>query len=211
VDWMNQDWATRNCLDWFDHSEPRPLAQKLLAVPEFYKRYQNYLDTIARLIIAPESIFPHLDSLRDLITDAAISDTYRILDYGYSMNDFFNGFTQTIDNHTPYGIKPFLTLRKSKIVEQLPPNALPGLTSGIPGWFSFYPNPAVNEIHITLSTGLLQDHCIISDPVGKRWIEFDQKPGQQEILVPINNLPPGPYLIIMENMEQKSCKKLIKR
>jgi spore coat protein CotH len=43
VDWVNRDWATRDCSDWLSHSESRPLAEKLLAVPAFRAYYYDFL------------------------------------------------------------------------------------------------------------------------------------------------------------------------
>ena len=91
VDWLGKDWAKRNCFTWQKTSEPRPLATKLLAVPTFRQQYARYLDTLTRFITLPDSIFPRIDFLHDLVTPAAVADPYRPLDYGYSIADFHNG------------------------------------------------------------------------------------------------------------------------
>jgi spore coat protein CotH len=210
VDWMNEDWATRNCLDWYVQSEPRPLAQRLLTVPEFKTKYERYLDTIARSIIDEESIFPHIDSLKNLITGAVANDTYRTLDYGYSMNDFFNGFIQAIDGHTPYGIKPFLTKRKSKILEQLPPDAEPDSPPVTSGEFSFYPNPATDLIHIIFPANQGQVNITITDPLGKIWITSTMDMNQTNVPVPVGILVPGIYLVTGEYNGYRSSKRLLK-
>ena len=141
VDWVNRDWATRNCLDWFTHSDPRPLATKILSIPEFDAKFQRYLDTLARKIITPGFIFPHIDSLKNLITDAVLEDTYRTLDWGYSETEFYNGFTGTVDSHTPYGIKPFLTTRSATILQQLTFTSV-AETANDTHSISLFPNPA---------------------------------------------------------------------
>ena len=211
VDWMNQNWATRNCIDWYAHSEPRPLAQRLLSFPAFLGKYERYLDTIARYIIAPDSIFPHIDSLRNLITAAAIDDTYRVLDYGYTMSDFFNGYIQKVDDHTPYGIKPFLTLRKTKILEQLPPSAEPELNKEAQELFSFYPNPAGNEIILTFSGISMPADVVISDLSGKLLIKVRYENIQQVTRIPVSILQPGIYLITAVRNGKASCQKLLKK
>jgi CotH kinase protein/Secretion system C-terminal sorting domain len=119
IDWLGKNWAKRNVYKFQHSTDPRPLVTKLLAVPSFKLQYTKYLDTIARLIIHPDSIFPCVDFLHNLIKPAAIDDVFRTLDYGYSINDFDNSFTETIDNHTPYGIKPFFTLRRDSILAQI--------------------------------------------------------------------------------------------
>jgi hypothetical protein len=119
VDWLGKNWAKRNVYKFQHSTEPRPLVSKLLAVPSFKLQYTKYLDTIARLIIHPDSIFPRVDFLHNLIKPDAIDDVFRTLDYGYSINDFDQSFTETIDNHTPYGIKPFFILRRDSILAQI--------------------------------------------------------------------------------------------
>ena len=143
VDWEGQDWATRNCLDWLKPGESRPLAQKLLAVPAFNNKYMHYLDSIARNILFPSLIFPPIDAMKDLIYSAAAEDHYRTLDYGYTTANFLDAFSFQIDNHTPYGIKPFLALRRSKILEQLQAFAVPELTANGLSPLNVYPNPGV--------------------------------------------------------------------
>jgi len=126
VDWLGKDWTTRNCLAWHNNSEPRPLATKLLAVPEYKSKFIHYLDSLTRYIVHPDSIFPRINTYEALITEAAAEDTYRTLDYGYDLNDFHAGFDQTVDGHTPYGIKPFLIQRSIRTKSQIA-----GLVSGV--------------------------------------------------------------------------------
>lgn len=75
------------------------------------------MDSIARFILNPDLIFPKIDTMHLLISDAAITDSFRTLDYHYTISDFHNGFTQKIDNHSPYGIKPFIDRRRSSILK----------------------------------------------------------------------------------------------
>jgi hypothetical protein len=108
-----------NCLAWLPSNQPRPLGAKLLAVPAFKDQYIRYLDTLTRFITNPGIIFPRIDALEAQISSAAQEDWYRSLDYGYTFADFQNGFDQTIDGHTPYGIKPFLGIRHDRIQDQI--------------------------------------------------------------------------------------------
>ncbi|MFN8135793.1 MAG: CotH kinase family protein [Bacteroidales bacterium] len=152
VDWVNRDWATRNCLDWYSHSGPRPLVSKILAVPEFNRKYQLYLDTIVRNVTNPVTIFPHIESLKAQIDDAVATDTYRTLDYGYSLADFNNGFIKQVDGHTPYGIKPFLTTRYT---HPLYSNChLPEFRKLMVKRFHvLYPNPVAEKTYFLKNTG----------------------------------------------------------
>ncbi len=119
VDWVNKDWATRNCLSWQVSNDPRPLATKLLAVPGYKQKFVQYLDTITRLITCPDSIFARVDALHNLVAPAAETDIFRTLDFGYTTTDFHKGFEATVDAHTPYGIKPFLAARYQNTLSQI--------------------------------------------------------------------------------------------
>ncbi|MCX6270998.1 MAG: CotH kinase family protein [Bacteroidetes bacterium] len=195
VDWSGIDWTTRNCLDWLNHNEPRPLTSKLLAIPSFRNRYELFLDTLARCRIAPDSIFPRIDSIKDLITPAAITDTYRTMDYGYTFDDFKNGFIQTIDDHTPYGIKPFLNARKQSILDQIHPAGI-GDTEGKTPW-TVFPNPASGSITLFAEENFFTvSRLFILDIYGRPVKEFPVKSGNNNhFQLAVSDLVAGFYFI----------------
>lgn len=198
VDWVNRDWATRNCLDWYAHSEPRPLATKLLAIPAFQEKYRRYLDTIARTIILPDSIFPHIDAMKEMIANAAAADTFRTLDYGYTMTDFNNGYTQTVDSHTPYGIKPFLEKRSTTILQQLQAASLPEDASvGIN--LSVFPNPASERITLSGEPNRGDRQGWIVDIMGRQVQTIYWPKNQGSVSFSVMELPSGIYTIAVEN------------
>jgi hypothetical protein len=95
-----------------------------------------------------------------LITPAAIIDNFRTLDYGYDINDFHNAFTQSIDNHTPYGIKPFFTTRRNMTLSQLPLGT--GVTDTYPLKFTVYPNPVLDKIFVSAPLGIDWEWVILN-------------------------------------------------
>lgn len=151
VDWVNRDWAKRDLSVWHRTGEPRPLITKLLEVPQFKQQYLQYLNDITENITHPDAIFPRIDDLRRLITPSAMADTYRTLDYGYSMNSFYDGFEKAVDVHTPYGIKPFLVTRYVNTRNQLTSILRVTATDaagkdGNESHLSVYPNPCTDRI-----------------------------------------------------------------
>ncbi|NVO19176.1 MAG: CotH kinase family protein [Bacteroidetes bacterium] len=207
VDWMNEDWATRDCKQWLMLSEPRPLATGLLNVPALKAKYEQYLDTIVRRFTLPDSIFPHIDSLRNLISSAAEADTYRTLDWGYSVSDFYNGYDQTIDQHTPYGIKPFLLLRRSKILEQLHPQSIS--ESDANTGFSVWPNPASDRITIYSTLNVDEIRYELSDIQGRKWLRGKLKKGEANIS--LQKLPAGNYVLKLLSNDHQQSKILVKQ
>jgi hypothetical protein len=212
VDWVNRDWATRNCLDWITHTngELRPLATKILSISEFDAKFQRYLDTIARQIINPNFIFPHIDSLKTLITAAAIADTYRTLDYGYTVADFNNGFVSTVDSHTPYGIKPFLTTRSSTIIQQLTFTPVSETEVGIHS-ISLFPNPAGEIITLNTSAADIARKGLIYDIMGKQQSTFELNAGQTEKLISVDDLLPGVYMLVLNNKGNITSRRFVKK
>lgn len=211
VDWMKQDWATRNCLDWYYHNEPRPLASKLLSIPVFFHKYQCFLDTIARRIIEPDSIFPHIDQLEKLITKAAEEDTYRTLDYGYSINAFHNGFTRTVDGHTPYGIKPFLSLRKANILEQLKTSAVPDYLQVNIESVTIFPNPAGDFINLIFSGTGRDLNLSVSDCMGRAHFEREIQGSQNMVKLSLKDLPAGIYILTVKTTKVSFSRKFVRK
>lgn len=210
VDWIGKDWATRNCLNWWHETEPRPLASKLLAIPSFQKIYKLYLDSIARFIINPDSIFSHVDDLKNLVSEAALTDVYRTLDYGYTMSDFYNGFSQRIDGHTPYGIKPFLTTRLQYILQQIHPLGIVHDQKNEIFYFLF-PNPAVSIITVQ-GTKINKDRNVwIADLAGNFVLSQTWTKGTSSIGIDVNNFKPGLYTLIIESGQNISTQKFIKQ
>ena len=193
-DWLNTDWTTRNCLSWYNHSEPRPLASKILSVPEFMARYRRYLDTVARQLLKPSLIFPHIDSLKNMVTSAALSDTYRSLDYGYTASDFFNGFIGTVDSHTPYGIKPFIEKRYSALLQQLSITAVPEeVSKGLA--LNLYPNPVHDRLIVNISPESIDRRCSVIDMTGRELESITLLRNLDNAVIQVGDLIPGIYTL----------------
>jgi hypothetical protein len=210
VDWLNKDWATRNCLDWINHNQPRPLAVKLLAIPAFQDKYRHYLDSIARYIILPDSIFPHINLLKELIISAAVEDTFRTLDYGYTIADFNNGFTLTVDDHTPYGIKPFLTTRQASIIRQLPAASVSDLNAA-GSQITLFPNPATTQITISSLPSAYSRHIKVADILGRQKELYEWEKNQGSVNIQLGELLPGVYTLIIESQGHTGYAKFIKK
>jgi hypothetical protein len=211
VDWFGIDWAERNCLDWTNKSISLPLAEKILAVPSFFNRYKLFLDTIAKTVINPDSVFPRIDALKILVTPAAVADTFRTLDYGYSIADFNNGFTQSIDAHTPYGIKPFLSTRKNTILNQLQLSGIQCTSSSVPA-MRFGPNPARENITISLEKAVLYSVNVkITDLYGQlRKEQFWNTVIDPELTIPVSEMLPGIYFLSFDFQGTRFTARFIK-
>jgi spore coat protein H len=196
IDWLGVDWTKRHCLAWQHSSEPRPLAAKLLAVPAFQDQYIRYLDTITRFIVHPDSIFSRINLLHQLIIPAAAEDTYRTLDYGYTMTDFHQGFTQTVDGHSPYGIKPFLEIRHDSTMAQIGRILSSSNTPGAPALsFSIYPNPASGWLFIQAGAEVFSEITDgeVCDMTGRILARWEWEVTEAPIQLDVKDFPQGFY------------------
>jgi hypothetical protein len=212
VDWVGVDWGTRDCRYWINQSISLPLAQKLLAIPIFFNKYKMFLDTIARNVINPDSIFSSIDSIKELIHQAAIEDTFRTLDYGYTNSDFNDGFIKAVDQHTPYGIKPFLSSRKQSILTQLNPSGINNNDDGMTE-LKVFPNPASENI--TISPGNISQLPVkgkIIDSFGKIRGEFlINDKNESQMTLPVYYLAAGLYLLRVESSGMIYQSKFVKK
>jgi spore coat protein H len=203
VDWVNRDWATRDCADWLSHSEPRPLASKLLAVPAFREYYYQALDSVTRYITRPDSIFPKIDALKALILPFVPADTFRSLDYGYTFNDFELGFTGTVDGHTPYGIKPFLGTRYNSTIGQLAAVKTTEVQD-ITQLITAFPNPfgAGEVLHLHSKAFLKSDLQVnIVDLQGRTVHRADWPAYEATLELELSNLAAGKYWAILQRKD----------
>lgn len=193
IDWFGVDWGTRDCMHWINAQANLPLAKKVLAEPLLLDRYVRYLDTIARQVIDPDVVFPKIDAMKALIRQAAAEDPFRPLDYGYTLADFDDSYTQPIDSHTPYGLKPFFVTRRAKILEQLPPIGAAPDEPGTAG-FTVFPNPATDRIRLVLpgDDGGAVEAAILDMHGG---IVSRQQTGANDRTLSVARLSPGFYLL----------------
>lgn len=159
-----------------------------------YYLYQNPVDsTFDFITYDPDTIFPRIDAMKQQIQQAAMEDTWRTLDYGYTVADFNNSYSQATDAHTPYGLKPFFGTRKQSILIQLHPSGISGKDAASNG-VEVFPNPAGETISIILSDPLAHaENVEIFDMYGKEQLDF-QLAGDKETLI-VQSLARGMYLL----------------
>jgi len=132
IDWFGTDWSTRNIYAWENPAENRPLTSRLLANQVYLDRFSYYMNQLLDSIAHPDTLFPRIDELKSLITQAAYDDTYRTLDYGWNNADFDNSYTQALgSSHTPIGLKPYISARYNSAKTQLILNNIAPIISNV--------------------------------------------------------------------------------
>lgn len=119
IDWVNQNWTTRNIYQWAPSSEDRPLFKRLMENPEFKNKFSYYIQYYLETVYNPISVSAKAQQYIQLISDAAQADVYRSLDFNFSYNDFLNSVNEAAGGHVEQGIGQFLNLRKQSALNQL--------------------------------------------------------------------------------------------
>jgi hypothetical protein len=120
INWIPNDWATRDLRDWAHETDKRPLHNRLLDVSEFYDRYLAICEEIIEKYFNEKALFWEIESTRDRIKKFVAEDTYYALTYGFSYDDFLDSYTEEVVRHCPYGIMPYITQRVESAMEQIP-------------------------------------------------------------------------------------------
>ncbi|RMF08484.1 MAG: hypothetical protein D6762_05575, partial [Candidatus Neomarinimicrobiota bacterium] len=122
VDFFGVDWAT---IDPYTYANmdgtPRPLGERLLAVNQYKALFSHFLDFYQTRVTDLPLWEAHIDSLKSLITPAAEADTFRTLDYGFTIEDFHQSYSAAgySNQHVKTGLKEFVNLRNASLPAQL--------------------------------------------------------------------------------------------
>ena len=125
IDWIGRDWGTRNIYDWQQHGDHyRPLYERIMNNRELRDQYTFYMNQLIHHTLDIDSLILTIEQRRNMIVPFLIDDPYYPLDYGYTMNDFYNSFYNALEGHVPYGLIPFLQSRVASIQSQLENTAM---------------------------------------------------------------------------------------
>ena len=122
VDWFNINWTVADPYHFPKVSVgTRPLTEKILAISQYRNLYTHFLEFYRENIFQLDLWRIRIDSLMNMITTAAIADTFRTKDYNFTSSDFFSSYSETGYNnqHVKRGIKEFINLRNSSLPSQL--------------------------------------------------------------------------------------------
>lgn len=123
IEWSVPDIASRNINNWGNPSWSKaPLTNKILSVPVFKDAYNRKVKWLCENVFN-ESLFPMIDSMKVLLTQAVQTDPFftgqRESDYGFDFADWNQSFTGSLGGHVKNGIKPYITQRKNSALAQV--------------------------------------------------------------------------------------------
>jgi len=155
IDWVNRDWGNRNIYSWSKTGEPRPLYNRILEVQEYRDRFSHYMQDALLNIFNEAELYPYLDAIRDKLKTFIADDTYYTLDYGFTVEDFEDGFEFPLGFfQTDYGLKEFVQTRLIAAFTQLEVNDIHPVISYVTN-----NHPNVNE-ELTILAKVIDDGSI---------------------------------------------------
>lgn len=128
IDFPNYDWANIDPYVFITHPEtwggdrePRPLADRIMDSPDYRDLYTHIVRFYSEEVLALPLWEDQIDLLKEMITPAAMADTFRVLDYGFDIGDFHNSYSAISYNkdHVHWGLKQFINERMASIGGQL--------------------------------------------------------------------------------------------
>lgn len=114
VDWFGIDWALRDPYSFGNDS--RPLAERILERPRWRNLYTHMLAHWNELLLDEALWQERLTELHNRIYPFAVTDSFRTLDYGYTLADFSNSWGPFYqDEHVRRGLRDYLDTRRSSL------------------------------------------------------------------------------------------------
>ena len=166
IDFFNIDWSTANPYNFPKVQDGyRPLAERLLAHNQYRDLYTHFLEFYRDKVYRLDLWENRIDRLRDMIASAALDDSYRAFDWGFTADDFSDSFSAAHyeNQHVKFGLKEFVNLRNESLPSQLGYVHAPPIAYEI-GLDPLHPSPG-DSIVVTAA-------CFVSDGVKTVSIQF---------------------------------------
>ena len=131
IDWVGQNWATRNINNWGNISNYNALYQRVLGIPEYKMKMQLLLKKVLEQMTSNNFINRSL-SIKNQLFNHVKNDIFYTYDYGYDTNDFWQSWTSAAGGHVDFGINPYIANRNSSaMIQFLSGNSKPVLLGGV--------------------------------------------------------------------------------
>lgn len=152
IDWSGTNWSNANPYNFPKVVQGfRPLADRLLAISQYKNIYTHFIEFYRDNILNLNLWRNRLDSLKNIITPAALADTFRTRDYNFTDLDFHNSYSETAYNnqHVKNGLKQFVNLRNNSLSSQLSYTSAKPMVYKI-DWLPKNPSPD-DSVYISVS------------------------------------------------------------
>jgi len=153
IDWFNIDWTAVDPYDFPTIESPgdRPLMDRIMGNVQYRNLYTHILEYFRENITDLNVLETRLDDLKTMITPWAELDTFRTLDYGFTIPDFHQSYSPNPWNnqHVKKGLKQFINERHASLDAQLFYESAPPTIYDLKVWPE-YPGPN-DSIHVEVA------------------------------------------------------------
>ncbi len=164
IDWLDRDWGNRNIYAWSQTGATRPLYNRLMAITSFRNIFSWHIQKMLNENFGTTQHIQAINSLHEFISNAALADPFRPIDFGFTNEIFENSLTQSVQNsHVEYGILPYFNTRRSSAQSQLNAPAIAPIIHNVAEDFEDFPN--VLKVRAFIS-GQLQSAIVLSYATG---------------------------------------------
>jgi spore coat protein CotH len=119
IDWIGVDWSTRPLYTWSAQGENRPLYTRLMENVTYRGLFSKHIDELCSTLFHPDTLASQMEHWQSLIAAHVEADPYYPLDFGFTMQDFYNAALESCCNHVPFGILAYVEARRASALAQL--------------------------------------------------------------------------------------------
>jgi spore coat protein CotH len=195
IDWSGNDWSVADPYNFPKVVNGyRPLAERLMNNSQYRNLYTHFIQFYRNNVYQLNLWRNRIDSIKQMITPYAIADTFRTLDWGFTVSDFYSSYSETgyQNQHVKFGLKQFVNLRNNSLPGQLSfltadpivykinfSPKYPDPNDSIYVWVSAFSNAGLAEVSIQLTkngsttTYLMSYHPVVNTKLveeSDRWI-----------------------------------------
>ena len=117
IEWGG-NWVNQNVYDW-DQWGTKPLYDRMMQVEQYRTRLGWYIrELIDNGSFSGSAWLAHGNTLRELVSEAALDDPFRTYDYGFDDEAFLNSLTTGWGGHVPQGIATYIDERANSAYSQ---------------------------------------------------------------------------------------------
>jgi hypothetical protein len=138
--WFNEDFVTRDIYNWSHPSEPRPLFNRLMAIDKYRNIFSWHLNNVIESRMGTPDFENYVENLHEFITESALSDPYRPIDFGADEQDFLNALNSGFSWFISHGVLDFIEDRVNSAQNQLDLVDIAPIIAGTELNFANWPN-----------------------------------------------------------------------
>lgn len=139
IDWLGQDWTSRNIYNYSPGGSYRPLYERLMDSDVFRDIFSYHIRTLLEENFSAVAFETAVESVHDFISASALADDFKGLDFGYDNGDFLNALETAYGGHVNQAPFEFAEARRNTAAAQVEQHEIAPIISEVREDFSDFP------------------------------------------------------------------------